>query len=119
MLDENGVISYLEAGLKASQLRGTVIANNIANLTTPGYRRREVDFEKLLAEAMQGTSTSPSEIEPQVFQPKNTPVKGNGNDVVPEAEIGKMVQNSAMYKTYMRLMARRYRQMEMAMSSNR
>ncbi len=41
-------INVLDKALDASSLRETVIANNIANINTPGYKRREVDFESLL-----------------------------------------------------------------------
>jgi flagellar basal-body rod protein FlgB len=35
-----------------AQKRHTVIAGNISNLDTPGYRPKEIPFEKALAEAM-------------------------------------------------------------------
>lgn len=41
-------INVLDKALDASSLRETVITNNLANVNTPGYRRREVDFESLL-----------------------------------------------------------------------
>ena len=47
----NGMIEYLQAGLRAASMRQAVIANNVANLDTPGYRRRVIEFEKRLAVA--------------------------------------------------------------------
>ena len=41
-------INVLDKALDASNLRETVITNNLANINTPGYKRREVDFESLL-----------------------------------------------------------------------
>ena len=41
-------INVLDKALDASNLRETVITNNLANVNTPGYKRREVDFESLL-----------------------------------------------------------------------
>jgi len=116
MADGNNVIAYLEAGLRVSGLRGRVIADNIANLETPGFRRRAVRFEKLLAEALDGASdVELGELKARVFQPRTTPVNARGNDVSLDVEVGQMIQNGARYKTYLRVLTRLYRQMEMAM----
>ena len=107
---------YLEAGLRASSLQGKAIANNIANINTPGYRRHEVDFSDVLKDAINdGKPVDLTRLEDAIYQPKDTPVDGNGNDVTLEAEIGEMIKNSGRYKTYMRMLGTYYRQMERAM----
>lgn len=45
-------INVLDKALDASSLRETVITNNMANINTPGYKRREVDFESLLRQEL-------------------------------------------------------------------
>ncbi len=45
-------IDVLDRALDASSLRETVITNNLANVDTPGYKRREVDFESLLRQEL-------------------------------------------------------------------
>ena len=110
-----GITAYLEAALKGSSLRGKVIANNLANLQTPGYRRRIVEFERLLAEAMDSPSGGGlAGFEPQISQPMTSPVDASGNDVVLETEVGEMIKNSTNYKVYLRILAKIYQQMEMA-----
>ncbi len=112
----SNIIDFLEAAIRAESLRQKAIANNIANLQTPGYRSIDVKFEELLAKALDSPGTVKlSEIEPQIHQPKQTPVKSNGNDVSLEAEVGKMVKNSLLHTTYIRLINKKYRQMELAM----
>jgi flagellar basal-body rod protein FlgB len=111
------IIEYLEAGIKGAGIRQATIANNIANIGTPGYRRLAVDFEKRLASAMaEGKSLDVEEFSKDVMSPKDTPVDAAGNDVSLEMEIGEMVHNTGMQKTYLRLLARTYRKMESAMS---
>lgn len=44
---------FLEKSLDAGSLRQQVIANNIANLNTPGYQAQTVAFESELRQAMQ------------------------------------------------------------------
>lgn len=50
--DAYNYINVLDKALDASNLRETVIANNLANINTPGYKRREVDFESLLRQEL-------------------------------------------------------------------
>ena len=40
----NSITDLLEVGIKAENLRQKTIANNIANLETPEYRRIDVMF---------------------------------------------------------------------------
>lgn len=105
---------YLEAGLRGASHRQSLIANNLANLDTPGYRRTDTAFEKALADAL--TDGKPAgDDDDLVFIPGTTPVRENGNDVDLDTEVGEMVKNSAQYKTYIRLLGRVYRQMDLAM----
>lgn len=109
-------MSLLEAGIKAEGIRQQTIASNIANIETPGYRRLDVRFEELLDRAMRSNNrTDPRDIEPQVYQPGNTPIRSNGNDVNMEAEIGEMLKNSLRHTAYVRLLRKKLSQMEIAM----
>ena len=111
------IVDFLEAGLRAESLRQKAIANNVANLETPGYRSIDVKFKELLAKALDSEGQVDfSEIEPQIYLPKQTPLNSNGNDVSLEAEVGKMVKNSLLHTTYIRLINKKYRQMELAMN---
>ena len=118
MSDGNGIVSVLEAGLRATALRSKVIADNVANLDTPGFRRHAVRFEQLLAQRLEsGKSVDVDDLLGETFRPFNTVVGDNGNDVSIDAEVGEMVRNSALHKTYVRLLAKKYRQMALAMQT--
>ncbi len=45
-------INVLDKAADASWIRNDVIANNIANATTPGYKRQDVAFESELRKAL-------------------------------------------------------------------
>ena len=112
------VIEYLQAGLRAAGMRQAVIANNIANLKTPGYRRSTVNFEQHLAEALEASRpVDLTRIIPEVVQPMATPVKANGNDVDMDREVGELIKNTGKYKLYLRLISKLYRQMEQAIGA--
>ena len=115
MAEGTGVVGHLEAALRAAGVRQAIIANNIANLGTPGYRRREVPFEQVFAEALDaGKPVDQAELLARIVEPRTGPLNEQGNDVELDAEVGDLVKNSMMYKTYMRLLGRVYRQMEIA-----
>lgn len=116
MSKTSNIIDFLDAGIRAESLRQKAIANNIANLETPGYRRIDVKFEELLAKALNSPgAVDLSKVEPQTHQPENTPVNSNGNDVSLESEVGQMIKNSLRYKAYIRLLNKKYNQMQLAM----
>ncbi len=117
MSKTDSIIALIDAGIRAEGLRQKAIANNVANLETPGYRRLDVKFEELLAKSLDSSgSVDLSELEPQIYRPKQTLVKSNGNDVSLEGEVGEMIKNSLRYKTYIRLLNKRYRQIELAIN---
>ena len=118
MVKQPNIINYLEAGLRAASVRRSVLANNLANSTTPGYRRHDVQFEQQLAEAIKsGGSGDLDKLQPRIIQPMSTPVSPNGNDVNLHTEIGELIKNDGTYKTYLRILAKTYRQMEIAMGT--
>jgi flagellar basal-body rod protein FlgB len=117
MSDSVDIIGLLEAGVKAEGLRQKTIASNTANIETPGYRRLDVNFEKLLAKAMRSPDAADiQDIEPEVYQTLNTPIRSNDNDVILEGEIGEMIKNSLRHATYVRLLQKKFAQIEAAMS---
>jgi flagellar basal-body rod protein FlgB len=113
----NNIVDFIEAGIKAESLRQKANANNVANLQTPGYRRADIKFKELLAKALDSPGdVDLSEIEAEIYQPKNTSVKSDGNDVSLEFEIGELVKNSLRYKTYIRLLQKKYQQLDLAIN---
>jgi len=117
MSKTENILDLIDAGIKAETLRQRAIANNIANLETPGYRRVDVKFEELLARCLRSSGDFDlSEVEAQIYRPKQTPVKSNGNDVNLEAEIGQMIKNTLRHKAYIRLLSKKYSQIELAIT---
>jgi len=117
MSKAESIVDLINAGIRAQTLRQKATANNIANLETPGYRRIDVKFEELLARCLRSSEEFDlSEIEAQLYRPKNTPVKSNGNDVSLEAEIGRMIKDTLRHKAYIRLLSKKYNQIDLAVN---
>lgn len=118
MSKTSSIEDLLQAGMQAESLRQRAIANNIANLETPGYRRIDVKFEELLAKALDSSGAADlDEIGAEFYQPKQTPMKSNGNDVNLEAEVGQMVKNTLRHKTYIRILNKIYAQIDLAIKA--
>lgn len=98
--------------LDASALRSRVVAQNLANVDTPGYRRKEVSFEDQLQNALKkklpglltqddhmpfGKGIDISEVTPKVFEPKDTTLPGEINNVDVDLEAAKMAENQILY----------------------
>jgi len=117
MPQATGITDLLGAGIRAEGLRQKAIASNMANLETPGYRRIDVKFEELLARVLDsGGDMDPESIEPELYQPKNTPLRSNGNDVSLEVEMGELIKNSLRHTAYVRLRQKKSAQIEAAMN---
>lgn len=116
MTEVNNIMQAIEAGIKAESVRQKAIANNVANLQTPGYRSLDVRFEELLDKAMESPETLDlADIQSELYEPGKTAIQRNGNDVSLEVEVGKMVKNTLRHKAYIGLLQTKYRQMQLAM----
>jgi len=114
---KTGIVELIEAGLRAEALRQRAVANNVANLQTPGYRRLDVRFEQLLSKAIEsGEEIDLEELEAELYQPKNTAVKPDGNDVNLEGEVGEMVKNTLRQKAFVRILNKKYNQIDQAIN---
>lgn len=79
--------------MTAAGLRHRVIAQNIANVNTPGYRRLEVAFEAELAKAL-GTPTA---VKPRIVE-GDGPERVDGNNVDIDAEVNALGKNALLYQ---------------------
>jgi flagellar basal-body rod protein FlgB len=71
MLD--GLSSKLEQYLDTLSARQKLVARNIANADTPGYKTQDIDFQSELGRAA-GSA-------PSVIEPEGLPTKNDGNNV--------------------------------------
>ncbi|MHB1419349.1 MAG: flagellar basal body rod protein FlgB [Bacillota bacterium] len=119
LLNNNPTIVALEKSLDAAALRQRVIANNIANVNTPGFKKSGVTFEKNLKAALGesvgtadslslartnpqhmsgGTSTVDlQELAPEVQQDLETSNRADGNNVDIDEEMLNVSMNNINY----------------------
>jgi flagellar basal-body rod protein FlgB len=100
------VYDLLKKGLDASSLRGKVIANNIANVNTNGYKKYTVSFEETLQENMdklelKNEDDKHMKLEEQgeitIKKDESTSMRLDGNNVDIDNEMANEAANALMY----------------------
>ena len=88
----------LERALQGASMRHAALAENVANVNTPGYQRRDVDFKSVLQAAMPSGRDA---LAGAAFQPTvddAAPVRADGNSVDMDAEAAGLAQNALEYE---------------------
>jgi flagellar basal-body rod protein FlgB len=90
----------LERALSGASLRQNVLANNIANANTVGFKRSDVDFQSTLASALNQNET-PAAMQNVGFAPQtdtSATMRADGNSVDMDTEMAKLSENSVAYQ---------------------
>lgn len=99
-------INVLGKAANASWKRNEVIANNIANVDTPGYKRSDVQFESYLEEALTGdgsldqrvAKTNLNSLDATVYTDNaSLSYRLDGNNVDIDTESAYMAENQIRY----------------------
>jgi flagellar basal-body rod protein FlgB len=101
-------VKMLEKMLDYTSMNHRVIANNIANVNTPGFKQSAVSFDGELKRAIENGENI-SAVKVKVFKPNIAATRADGNNVDIDLEMGKLTENSLMYKIYAQLLSRRIR----------
>jgi flagellar basal-body rod protein FlgB len=83
----------LERAMAGAAMRHTAIASNLANVNTPGYRRRDVDFHGALQQAMQRDG-DPHRASFAVVEDPSAPTRADGSSVDADAESAALARNA-------------------------
>jgi flagellar basal-body rod protein FlgB len=109
----NKAFGIHEQALDVQSRRSAVLANNIANADTPGYKARDIDFRQALQSAMQNTG-SPGLVRTDArhyagnssyvntalqYRIPMQPDTGDGNTVDAHVEQAAFAQNATQYQT--------------------
>ena len=73
--DAYNYINVLNKAAEASWTKNEIIANNLANVDTPDYKRKDLNFESLLAEALSDTSLHTKNMDKKIAHLQNTSLK--------------------------------------------
>jgi flagellar basal-body rod protein FlgB len=103
----------LDAAMRGSMLRQTLLTNNLANADTPGYQNEDVNFQNTLASALQA-GQSPNSV---TFTPYSVAgsSSADGNGVSAEQDSANLSENGLLYEDLTAVAAQREQIMITAM----
>lgn len=111
--------------VQAANTRQKVIASNIANADTPGYKAKDVKFDSFLKNEMKLLTTdrkhisrkNGGKISGEVITENNLSW-GDGNNVELNTEVAKMTENSLRHDTAIRILNSKIRMYKTAIRSS-
>jgi flagellar basal-body rod protein FlgB len=92
----DGVAGQLERYMDLLSARQKLVASNVANADTPGYRTQDIDF--------QGEFASAAGLAPEVVPVAGLPVKNDGNNVSLDREARLLSENAMRFQVASSLM---------------
>lgn len=129
----SGVYNYinlLSKAADASWVRNTVLNNNLANVSTPGFKRSDIAFEDYLKkelssagtnvfmdQAVAGVDLSKLNVTTYVDQ-KELSYRLDGNNVDVDVENANLAQNSIQYYTLLDSITQEFSRIRMVLNRN-
>ncbi|MBQ9505012.1 MAG: flagellar basal body rod protein FlgB [Lachnospiraceae bacterium] len=121
-------INVLDRAADASYMRNEMIANNLANMDTPRYKRQDVAFAANLEEALKHSRyvtldekvdrLNMSRLRPHVYtDAENFSYRLDGNNVDPDTENTYMAENNILYNGLTQSVSAEFRNLQVVMQS--
>lgn len=121
----------LQKSLDFRTRRNGLLSSNIANLETPGYKARDLVFEKALGAAMRAKQPGPLRVtdprhldgrrtpplalvQPTVIRTANPDGSLDGNSVNVETEMVKLAENQLTYQALALMISSKFQALKMA-----
>jgi flagellar basal-body rod protein FlgB len=123
--DAYNYINVLNKAAGASWTKNEIIANNIANVDTPDYKRKDLNFESLLSEALSDTSVHTKNMDKKVANLNLASLRPNvyteyselsyrydGNNVDIDTEQAYLADNQIKYYTLLDSMTHEFNRLK-------
>jgi flagellar basal-body rod protein FlgB len=111
----------LAEALTLHQRRHEVLASNLANVETPRFRARDLDFAVALREAFEGRQRDAvaATSAPRVVEDLTAPPRADGNTVDLDLQMAKLGANGGRYVALARILALRIGLLRQAIEGGR
>ena len=105
----------LEKALDGAAVRQRTVASNLANMDTPNYRPRRVEFEQQLRAALKAAEeedlttqiAAVERVQPDQVTYSGPALRRDGNAVDIETEMSELAQSGLQYQTLIRLLSKK------------
>jgi flagellar basal-body rod protein FlgB len=131
MINLDKTFNLLESAMDVRASRHKAIAENIANMDTPGYRSKDIDFARVLrakvGEGVGMVTTNPNHIEAGADS-VSLEARGfqsdrehglDGNTVNAEGEMVKLAENTLMYNASAQILSSDFKTLRSAIQGGR
>lgn len=127
----SGIYNYvniLDKAADAANLRNELLTNNIANVSTPNYKRKDLDFEsvlqgelageKNLSKAVKKANQNLETLDAQVYTDNaSLSYRLDGNNVDSNTEEARLAENQIKYQALVDLMNQEFARYNTVLSS--
>lgn len=126
---DNPILKILGRALDVSSRRASLVASNVANVDTPGYKAKTFNFDAALAASsknyaeMQPVQTDPRHMSQGVgagptidVQETDAPCREDGNTVNIEQELADLLESELMFSASSKLIAKKIEMLKTAIS---
>ncbi|MFK7737111.1 MAG: flagellar basal body rod protein FlgB [Pirellulaceae bacterium] len=98
-------INLLGNALNGAQQNHRVISSNVANVNTPNYKAKQLDFKELMShlDSREGGRTTLGDVDLQLVE--GLAERMDGNNVDMEKELSALKKNAMAYQAYTQLMS--------------
>lgn len=120
-------VNVLDKAADAAYIRNDVLANNIANASTPNYKRQDVQFESILqaslagdgklSERMEELNLNLSDLNSYIYTDSSSlSYRLDGNNVDPEQEQAYLAENQIRYQALIDQMMQEFERYKIVLS---
>ncbi len=130
------VDKLLANALDAAWLNQKAIANNVANVNTPNFKRSEISFHDKLQSALKtqkegflkttnakhiggAPRVALEDIKPEIYRVRNTTLRSDGNNVDMDIEMAKLAEVQLLYSTLLEVIGSKHRRLRTAITEGR
>lgn len=110
----DGVSDQLEHYMDLLSARQQLVISNLANIDTPGYKAKDIDFQSEFENLMQQPSTQGAGLTPHVIETPGLVVKSDGNNVSLDRETRLLSENALRFSVASSLMKSQLKTIESA-----
>jgi flagellar basal-body rod protein FlgB len=111
------VFDGLARALDVHDRRHAVLATNLANVETPGFRAQELDFRGALERAFERSEdASPPAA---LVEDTSVPARADGNTVDLDLQMAKLAENAGRYTALTRILGKRIALLRVAIDGGR
>ncbi len=120
-------INILDKAADASWLRNELLSDNVANVSTPDYKRKDIEFQTYLAKELEGDGTLDQKVaetdlnslEASVYTDQSSlSYRLDGNNVDIDTESVKLAENQIRYYALMDSMTQEFSRIKSVLTNN-